>query len=230
MLTTNVIHRVFFLKAGEGTGTVFAIDEGGKQYLVTAAHVVEGLSAPYNVSIFHQGQWKDLPLQLTGISSVADVAVFSAGVQLAPSYSLPATTNGVIYGQDVHFLGFPYGIVSDIGTLNRGFPFPLVKAACLSAFIKDDNGASIILLDGHNNPGFSGGPVVFHEHGQPLSSGLRVMSVVSGYRFAHEPVFLGDAESPAVVRANTGIVITYDIKHAIELIQQNPNGVPIVAS
>jgi hypothetical protein len=69
-------------------------------------------------------------------------------------------------------------------------------------------------LDGHNNPGFSGGPVLFkeQEHGK-----LKVAAVVSGYRFANEPVYHGEQKLPVTYRYNTGIVISYGIKHAVRL-------------
>jgi hypothetical protein len=51
MITSNVIQRVFHLKFGTGTGTCFAIDFEGRQYLVTAKHVVYGLIDKQEVEI-----------------------------------------------------------------------------------------------------------------------------------------------------------------------------------
>lgn len=82
---------------------------------------------------------------------------------------------------------------------------------------------TIIFLDGHNNKGFSGGPVLFKEHGH---GELKVAAVISGYRFANEPVFNGDQELPITYRYNTGIIISYGIKHAVALVQANPIGFP----
>jgi hypothetical protein len=78
-------------------------------------------------------------------------------------------------------------------------------------------------LDGHNNPGFSGGPVLFkeQEHGE-----LKVAAVVSGYRFENEPIYHGEQELPVTYRYNTGIIISYGIKHAVALATTNPIGVP----
>ncbi len=39
MITANVYNRVFFIKAAD-YGTAFSIDHGGRQYLVTAKHLV----------------------------------------------------------------------------------------------------------------------------------------------------------------------------------------------
>lgn len=57
---------------------------------------------------------------------------------------------------DVSFLGFPLG---NLGTVFLGIKFPLVKKAVVSGWVKH-NGIELLLLDGHNNLGFSGGPVV----------------------------------------------------------------------
>jgi S1-C subfamily serine protease len=224
MITSNVFCRVFFIKVGATTGTAFTIEDADRQYLVTAAHVVAGLTPPFSVELFHENQWKILELELTGICPVSDIAVFAPRFQLSPAFPLPASADGVMFGQDVYFLGFPYGITSDAASLNQGRPFPLVKKACLSAVTQSDKGAKIVLLDGHNNPGFSGGPVVFCERGKPLASSFKVLGVVSGYRFAEEPAYHGGAPTPVTVRANTGIVICYNITHAIDVIRKNPNG------
>jgi S1-C subfamily serine protease len=226
MITANIIHRVFHIRVGAATGTAFTIEHDDRQYLVTAAHVVSSLKAPYEVELFHQNAWKKLKLELTGIAANADIAVFAPAFQVSPALNMPVGSGGVVYGQDVYFLGFPYGISPDSGAINRAFPFPLVKKACLSAFTKDGD-ANVILLDGHNNPGFSGGPVVFPQQGQPSSSRLKIMSVISGYRFAEEPAYLGGTETPISVRANTGIIISYDIQHAVDEITRNPNGAQI---
>jgi len=223
MITTNVIQRVFHLRVGTATATAFTIEHEHKQYLVTAAHVVSSLAAPYLVELFHDKVWKKLKLELTGITDGADIAVFAPPFQLSPTHSLPVGAGGAVYGQDVYFLGFPYGISPDSGSINGAFPFPLVKKACLSGFTKE-KGASVVLLDGHNNPGFSGGPVVFPQPGKPLKERFKVMAVISGYRFAEEPVYHEGVVTPISVRANTGITISYDIKHAIDAIEKNRNG------
>ena len=227
MITSNVIQRVFHIKVPSGTGTAFTIEHEGKQYLVTAAHLAEQLVPPYSVHIFHDKVWKKIDLNLTGICHSADTAVFAASFALSPALYLPATTDGAIYGQDVYFLGFPFQISPEAGKINYDFPMPLVKKACLSGFLDGDSNSRLMLLDGHNNPGFSGGPVVFSEQGKPVSSSFRVMGIISGYRFSEEPIYSANIQIPANVRANTGIVLAYDISHAIDEIKKNPNGYSI---
>jgi hypothetical protein len=64
--------------------------------------------------------------------------------------------------------------------------------------------AGASLLDGHNNPGFSGGPVVF--------------------KAVEQPIFQGDEETALTYRYNTGIIVAHDIKAAMTIIQGNPVG------
>lgn len=222
MVTTNVIQRTFQLKYGGGTGTCFTVDFDGKQYLVTAKHCIEGLVTRDTVEIFHDGEWKQLPVSLVGHGSGdIDISVVAPSQQLSPIHPLPTTTVHITYGQDVFFLGFPFGLTSESNDLNGGFPFPLVKRATLSALDFGPN--AVFLLDGLNNPGFSGGPVVYVKPGSP-SPDFSVAAVISAYRFNRVPVEHGDNPTPLTVNENTGIIIAYSINHAVRLIESNPIG------
>jgi len=126
------------------------------------------------------------------------------------------TSKGVIYGQDVYFLGFPYGLLGRCAFGPDGFPLPFVKRATVSLF----DGA-MFLLDGNNNPGFSGGPVVFTE---PQSNRYKVAAVISGFQSVPEPVYKGSDQTALTYKYNTGIIVTYTIDGALKLIEENPIG------
>lgn len=70
----------------------------------------------------------------------------------------------------MYFLGFPFGkLFSDVKfeKANERYSLPFVKKATWSASAPAGDGA-VIFLDGHNNHGFSGGPIVFRvlsQHG-----------------------------------------------------------------
>ena len=51
LITANVIYRVFRLKVRQYAGTGFAIEEGGREYLVTARHLAEPLRGRRRTSI-----------------------------------------------------------------------------------------------------------------------------------------------------------------------------------
>ncbi len=79
-------------------------------------------------------------------------------------------------------------------------------------------------MDGQNNPGFSGGPVVFSG---PSNKDYKVAGVISGYRVVHEPIYQGEKKLDLTYEYNTGIILAYGIKHAVDLIKENPVGVPL---
>jgi len=225
MITSNVYTRVFHLRFGTGTGTCFAIDFEERQYLVTAKHVIEGLQDNNTVELYHNNNWVTIPVRLIGHHATADVSVISIN-QVIVQLPLEPTTNGIIYGQDLYFLGFPYRLADEANSqINRNFPLPLVKKGILSAILNDGQG-NYLLIDGINNPGFSGGPVVFKLPNQN-NFNFKVCGIISGYRTAEEPVYQAGAQVPLSVRANTGIIVAYNIENALELIRANPIGIEI---
>lgn len=218
MITANFIHRTFRIKCGRSVGTGFTVDVDGKQYLITARHVVESFGPTTGLEVFGNGVWAGVPARLVAHGSDGvDVSVLAPVAAMSPP-GLPvvASSDGVAYGQDVYFLGFPYGVLSQVIFGDAGHPLPLAKKAVLSSFAGE-----VYLLDGHNNPGFSGGPVVFGRDGTIPNS---VAAVVSGYRFSPEPVFLDQAETALTYRENTGIIISYKIEAALGMIRANPIG------
>lgn len=225
MITSNVYHRVFQIRLAEGTGTIFAIDVDNKQYLVTARHILDGWDRVSSGYVFFNGDWKELPLKVVGVGDgVADIAVLATNLQISPPHVLEPTAAGAVWGQDVYFLGFPYGWHASVDAkINRGFPLPLVKKAIISA-IQSEGGVEQLFLDGHNNPGFSGGPVVFRVNG---NGDLKVAAVVSGYRYTEEPIFSDGVAVPLAYKYNTGIIVAFSIKVATDLIAANPVGFPL---
>lgn len=219
MISANVISRTFHIKYSSGTGTCFTIDIDGKQYFVTAKHVIKNLKDDDEVEIYYKNQWIKIKAKLIGHSVTADVSVFAIDLHIG-GYPLPATIEGIVYGQDLYFLGFPYGLKSKIGALNREFPLPLVKKGILSAMFFDQT-EKYFLIDGHNNPGFSGGPVVYKKLN---SKNFNVGGIISGYRVELENTYLNDNVTPIQIKTNTGIIIAYSIDNALELIRHNPNG------
>ncbi|MFH4965675.1 serine protease [Gaetbulibacter sp. M235] len=220
MITANVIARTYHIKYKNGTGTCFTIDFEGKQYFVTAKHVIENLKNGEIVELFYKKKWQKVQVKLTGHSKYSDVSVFATDILLNKDLPLPTKFGGIAYGQDLYFLGFPYGLKSEVGSLNREFPFPLVKKGILSAIFMEPP-AKYMLIDGHNNPGFSGGPVVFKEGN---SNVFNVCGIISSYRFELQETYLNNKPTQIKLKANTGIVIAYTIDNAIELIKSNPNG------
>ena len=182
MITSNVIHRTFHIKRDSSTGTAFTIDRDSKQYIVTARHVVEGVKSGNTIEIFHEHQWKNVVVDVAGIGvGEMDVAVLSCPIQLSPSHILEADSGGLMYGQYVYFLGYPFGWDSGGEQINRGVPLPFVKGGIVSAIEFGD--VSRIFLDAHGNKGFSGGPVVFVPNGRSIgpNTDFKVAGIVVNY-------------------------------------------------
>lgn len=226
MITTNVAQRTFLIRSGRSSGTAFALDYKNRQYLITARHLFECLTSDQTIGIYHDKEWKQMTVKVVGVgSNNADVAVLSCPFLLAPSHPLPASFQ-LIIGQAVYFLGFPFGWDAGGEEINRRFPLPFVKGGLVSAihFGKEKR----LYIDGHNNVGFSGGPVVFVPSGQNPSN-LCVAGVVSRYAAPWRPVMPSrdnSGEPIGFLQENSGIVVASGIRHVTDVIDSNPVGVP----
>lgn len=218
MITANFIHRTFRICYENSIGTAFTIDVDGRQYLVTARHVVPNLGESDNIDVFGNATWTPIPVQLVGHGpGDIDVSVLAPRVALTPpGLPIQVSSGGLVYGQEVYFLGFPYDFLGNVVFIDEGYPLPFVKRAIVSCFDKD-----VYLLDGHNNPGFSGGPVIF---GHPGTSPTNVAAVISGYKFVPEPILKDEAKTGLTYKYNTGIIVSYKIEHALSLISAQPIG------
>ena len=88
MITANVIHRVFWIKYGESAGTAFTVDIEGKQYLVTAKHIVGGISKDATLEIYSNDMWTPLETRLVGhAQGEIDITRDSPDQTTFPEYS-----------------------------------------------------------------------------------------------------------------------------------------------
>lgn len=217
--------------------TAFSLDVENKQYLITASHVIKFIGNEGTIDIFHDSQWKPIDINVVGRGdanhSATDVAVLAATCHLDPShpgtyYQLKTTTTSFVFGQQVYFCGFPYDLYTEIEK-NNGYPVPMIKGALISGTIKKTGMPELFVLDGHNNPGFSGGPVAFQPEGGQTPE-FQVIGVVSGYHVNHAPVIYQDRSTgqqqatKLVSRENAGIILCPSIKQAIDMIERKPIG------
>ena len=255
-LTTNVYDRVLMIRIGNNYGTGFALDVDGRQYLVTAKHVVAGLGADGTVLVAKNDAWTSVPVRVMRCDDPVDIAVLVPPAQLTVDYPLEATMKGVRYGQDMYFAGFPYGLHTSAPALNGGYPVAFVKKAVMSGEVTE-GGATEILLEGYNNPGFSGGPLVYRDLDRTASV-YKVAGVVKGFRADIAPIYRKEEIRPdqvtpddiakerivtnhdghtlrlndtgEVVKLNTDILVAYNISYALALIHKNPIGPVTTAS
>lgn len=225
MITTNVYNRVFFIRGGE-YGTAFTVDVENKQYLVTARHLLAEPERTESVLFLHNNSWKTLPLKVVGVArGEVDIAVLSPSIRLSPAMPLEATQKDIVLGQDVYFVGYPYKMWADMGSVLNGRPAPFIKKGTLSSAFSAGDSARRLFVDAINNEGFSGGPLVFKPQGQP---DFRVAGVVAGFKTEYEAVLDEHGEKTTMTVAyNTGFLLAYDIKYVVEMIAANPIGLPI---
>ena len=222
MLTLNVYDRVFFVKSS-AYGTAFSIDVDGRQYLVSAKHIV---NPDGEFKIYYDNKWKQLPVTLvgTGVGEI-DVSVLAPKYRLSSNIKLNPAIGDFILGQDAYFVGFPYKMWSEGGDIMQGRPLPFVKKGAISAGMDPTDSIKRIYIDAINNEGFSGGPLVVAK---PNTIDYRVIGVVSKFRIEHEPVIDNeDKDTGLKVAYNTGFMIAYSMKHVLDIIHNNPIGLPI---
>jgi hypothetical protein len=181
-----------------------------------------------------------------------DIAVLVPQTQISVDYSLEPTAKGMFLGQDAYFVGFPYGQFTTYSSMP--WVFPVVKRATVAQFIQiPEAKAQLIELDGYNNPGFSGSPVVYRD----LNMGgqvYKVAGVLVSFLYDAAPVVRKEQEiqekditaedkargdivrtitdgrfyrvenTDQLVKLNTGIAQAWDIGSAVDLIRQHPIG------
>lgn len=186
-VTSNVLRRTFLLKYGDQLGTAFTLDVEGRQYLITAKHIVAAMKDAGTIQLRRGDDWVPLKVDVLRCADPIDIAVLVPPEQISVSFELEPDMGGVQYGQEVYFVGYPYGLFTEGQNVNGAFPLAFIKRAAMSASNKEGE-AVVIYLDGHNNPGFSGGPVVFRDLAK-AGYVMKVMGVVSGFPAEYTPIY-----------------------------------------
>jgi hypothetical protein len=179
LITANVFCRVLFVQVEDMLGTAFTIEVDGRQYLVTASHVATAGTGAGPLRVSNGEELAVVPVVDIAVatSDHIDVAVLAPAVQLTRTLPLPPTMDGLAWGQDVFFLGFPYGLQGEPRMMNEGRPLAFVKRAQFSGEFLEDGGR-VMVLDGHNVKGMSGGPIVFKAGND---SRFRVAGIVQSF-------------------------------------------------
>jgi S1-C subfamily serine protease len=220
LVTNNILTRVFMIRNADQTGSAFAIEKDGRQYLVTARHIMMQAKDGDAIALLREGKWADYTIKRVPVEpDSADIAVLALPSPLPQALHSVDFDLSVTLSEEVYFLGFPYGLVLPGVVASGGFHIPLVKRGIISS-MGQEQGVFVLLLDGHNNPGFSGGPIV-RSRG---TANPVILGVISGYRWAGEPIEKGGAPTEFVYRANTGIIIGVGIRHALDAIDRRPIG------
>jgi hypothetical protein len=143
---------------------------------------------------------------------VVDIAVIRIRESLGNTYYKTHSNGEYTVGQDVFFVGFPLGLSLKIPGMNGDFPLPLTKKACLSGFDEDGD---LYIFDGHNNKGFSGGPVGYYDHDK---SETHIIAVISGYY--PQIGFVNVDDHSYEYAENSGIFIAYSFRSALAIMEE----------
>ncbi len=224
MVPSEILQKVFYLKYGNKTGTTFLVSIENKDFLITARHLFPDSlenNSSLEIEIFQSDKWLKMNCNLLLHENKSiDIAVLDIHSAAIKELNFDIGSKSYSLSQDCFFLGFPFGLKMDdeSGNINRGFPIPFVKKGIISSFITNNLGVTQIFLDGHNNPGFSGGPVVITNYTNDTKHKMRIIGVVSAY-LSEEKIIktpIGNFEN----KENTGIVLTYAFNHVFEIIER----------
>lgn len=213
--TSGTIQSVCAIKTSDNSsyGSCFMYHTNSIMYLITATHLInkthEGVENTF--SIFHEDKWKSLRGTPYFSTNNVDIAIVKTTISTKESTAVPLDSSGSVFGQDVFFMGFPYfGLISYPSlTMNNDHPLPFIKKATLSYANN-----FTFLLDCHNNPGFSGGPVVFYDKDR----NQKVLGIMSGYIPQQNNLQSDINKARLPYYENSGIAVAHDIKYAMELI------------
>ena len=215
----DIVASTFKIRVGDGVGTSFLLEQNSRRYLITAKHI--GVSVVDHVDIEWENGWTTVPVQVVGHSE-DDTTVLRLEHDLArmllPEWTPPSVLKDLRLGEDVRFYGFPLGMSTSRGPST--VPVPLVKSGIISGFYGTENLSenSSFWVDGHNNPGFSGGPVVSMRNNEYAIAG-----VISGYYHSEGNVLSLDERRSVIgtVQMNTGIIKAENIHGAMQIIARD---------
>ena len=240
--TNNVLFRIAMVESQYGRGTIFSIDVDQREYWITAKHILTGAehppygtvdtTKPVSLKILDPAanaeHWITVPFSVIDPGKDIDI------VALVPPYLLlqnplpaPSFENAsIMMGGDCSFLGFPFG-GGWRATFkeNQGYWMPYVKRCTISSI----PGNGVLILDGINNPGFSGGPLLYQT-----GPNQKIVGVISGYEVEPadvipsaqhlKPPRHAPQKGRSHVNLNSGFIIAYFIDPAIMAIRKAPTG------
>ncbi len=216
----EILARTFLVRIGNEQGTAFGIDHSGLFYLITARHVAAGLPSPGGmIQIRKKGEWINYPIAkvIYPSSDKVDIAILKTTEKAAQPFGIQCMKDsGATMGQQVWFLGYPF--LEGLETHTSNVEFPFIKRGTMSAIDSTDPDAILFYIDGFNNEGFSGGPVVFWSFSERK---YEILGVVMGYRNDTAKINVNGVTANTNILVNSGILVSYSIQHAIDAIEKD---------
>ncbi len=230
----------YLLGTPEGNGTCFELRVQGRSVLVTARHLLQRTMVGDNVRFLGPRGLESKEVTSLVLGELEDdIAVFEVpGLPFQPHRTKDTAIGSFEIGDPHLFLGFPHGLHHE--SYSRPFRLPLVKGGIYSGSISIRE-ARVHILDGINNPGFSGGPVYCHTGYQNEGDGSMtarislagnrrqepgLVGVISGYHFETKNVgrVYSDKTGEEVptdhyyVKGNSGMIYVTDIEKVLDIV------------
>lgn len=218
-LSEIFLRNTFEIHIASKKQTAFLIEHKSINYLVTARHIFLDKPVRTEFKLFNSQAQNNLENYSGTVfyndnPSVDLVLIKPTGIPYRKAITLENTVN--VLGDSGYFLGFPFDFKTiTSGNFNLGYPIPLVKKATYSGVALDNN-VSYVLLDGINNPGFSGGPIIFRS-----SDGKKqeLIGVIGGY-FTFQTNYTNDSGGSVTLPNNSGIIFGTRTKHILEILEK----------
>ena len=162
---------------GIRVGTGFTVETAGKQFIVTAEHVVEDARG-CPIEVMGIGGWSTVYSANSRTRAIADVAAIELvrPITVSKTHPLPLDASGLILGQLVYVCGFPKGLHGGNAEMNFNRPMPLIQGGTLAALVNGRTGRDL-MIDTHLYEGTSGAPIVFSPNNKPMA--YRVAGIVT---------------------------------------------------
>ncbi len=249
--TNNILFKTLMIKSKAEKGTMFSIEVDNREYWLTAKHILTGrktglagevkessISVDVLDPIGEAIKWNTIQFAVIDPGKDIDIVVLVPNVKLQDIgiRSLRVSSEDFGMGHECSFLGYPFATTWTATFQNSTkYKMPFIKTCHISGIIRQP--AAVLVLDGINNPGFSGGPVLYRTGAEQV-----VLGVIAGYHA--EPGEVHSIEVPDVPTAvqapdnkkqqatkkkdvvdlNTGIILAFMADVAVDAIKKNPIG------
>lgn len=211
----QALTSIFSVRTQNGQGTCFYHVDGNDYAFISAAHLFIGVAVGDTVFLAtNDAETAHQVLEIAASPEGPDVDVCAFTLSDPPALECSVQTDPnsqISYGEELRFIGYPHGL--NVGAIaGNDRPFGLIRSAVFSGVISK-NGAKVWILDGFNNPGYSGAPVF-----RKMPNGrLAWAAVISGFRFERPEfgrVFGRDEEGNETptdyfVKGNSGMIMAF---------------------
>ena len=222
--TAEVLTNTFSMQTDTLRGTCFLIVENGNEYIVTARHLFKmgirnGDSLSFQIGRGAEEKGKEILEYLRGEiylhdTKDIDIVVVKTSNKLGHVKPYECSASGATLGQDCYFLGFPYAEKYSTTINGEVGRYPFIKKATFSANYTINN-INLYLLDGLNNPSFSGGPVIFYDYN---SNKNKILGVITAYHLQLDQAKIED--QILYYTENSGIGICYPTHYILDIIRK----------